>query len=220
MSPPFPSTSSSSHSSLTSCTSSCTSSTTLRAVATLRTSPERRWTLLTTPTSSQRQHSWVRPATVLSRRYRLGSLMPWTLVDNVWRAVISSAEGHLQMMTVTMAYASSDSSWPPAQPQVPSTNGIEPTESTTWFTRHLITELRQGTTPTRRDHGERPKKCQRPFSSPDSPRGGQEAESLHAGRHRVHVSRRAGGTPTAGSFPTCTTFVAAFSARSSEAFVG
>ena len=49
LSPPFPSTSSSSHSSLT----SCTSSTTLRAVATLRTSPERRWTLLTTPTSSQ-----------------------------------------------------------------------------------------------------------------------------------------------------------------------
>ena len=52
LSPPFPSTSSSSHSSLTSCTSLCTSSTTLRAVATLRTSPERRWTLLTTPTSS------------------------------------------------------------------------------------------------------------------------------------------------------------------------
>ena len=49
LSPPFPSTSSSSHSSLTSCTSSCTSSTTLRAVATLRTSLERRWTLLTTP---------------------------------------------------------------------------------------------------------------------------------------------------------------------------
>ena len=48
LSPPFPSTSSSSHSSLTSCTSSCTSSTTLRAVATLRTSPERRWTPLTT----------------------------------------------------------------------------------------------------------------------------------------------------------------------------
>ena len=49
LSPPFPSTSSSSHSSLTSCASSCTSSTTLRAVATLRTSPERRWTPLTTP---------------------------------------------------------------------------------------------------------------------------------------------------------------------------
>ena len=53
LSPPFPSTSSSSHSSLTSCTSSCTSSTALRAVATLRTSPERRWTQLTNPTSSQ-----------------------------------------------------------------------------------------------------------------------------------------------------------------------
>ena len=52
LSPPFPSTSSSSYSSLISCTSSCTSSTTLRAVATLRTSLERRWTLLTTPTSS------------------------------------------------------------------------------------------------------------------------------------------------------------------------
>ena len=53
LSSPFPSTSSSSHSSLTSCTSSCTSSTALRAVATLRTSPERRWTQLTNPTSSQ-----------------------------------------------------------------------------------------------------------------------------------------------------------------------
>ena len=50
---PFPSTSSSSHSSSISCTSSCTSSTTLRAVVTLRTSLERRWTLLTNPTSSQ-----------------------------------------------------------------------------------------------------------------------------------------------------------------------
>ena len=53
LSPPFSSTSSSSHSSSTSCTSSCTSPTTLRAVVTLRTSPERRWTPLTTPTSSQ-----------------------------------------------------------------------------------------------------------------------------------------------------------------------
>ena len=53
LSPPSPSTSSSSHSSFTTCTSSCTSSTTLRAVVTLRTSPERRWTPLTTPTSSQ-----------------------------------------------------------------------------------------------------------------------------------------------------------------------
>ena len=53
LSPSFPSTSSSSHSSPISCTSSCTSSTTLRAVVTLRTSPERRRTLLTTPTSSQ-----------------------------------------------------------------------------------------------------------------------------------------------------------------------
>ena len=51
LSPPFPCTSSSSHSSLTPCTSSCTSSTTLRAVATLRTSPKSVWTLLTRPTS-------------------------------------------------------------------------------------------------------------------------------------------------------------------------
>ena len=50
LSPPFLSTSSSSHSSSTSCTPSCTSSTTLRAVATLRTSPERKWTPLATPT--------------------------------------------------------------------------------------------------------------------------------------------------------------------------
>ena len=41
LSPPFTSTSFSSHSSLISRTSSCTSSTNLRAVATLRTSPER-----------------------------------------------------------------------------------------------------------------------------------------------------------------------------------
>ena len=53
LSPPFPSTSSSSHSSFISCISSCTSSTTLRAVASLCTTPERVWTLLTTPTSSQ-----------------------------------------------------------------------------------------------------------------------------------------------------------------------
>ena len=58
LSSPFPSTSSS-HSSLTSCTSSCTSSTTLRAVAKLRTSPERRWTHLTTPTSSHELDSEV-----------------------------------------------------------------------------------------------------------------------------------------------------------------
>ena len=49
LSPPFPSTSSSSHSSFI----SCTSSTTLRAVASLCTPPKRLWTLLTTPTSSQ-----------------------------------------------------------------------------------------------------------------------------------------------------------------------
>ena len=49
LSPPFPSTSPSFHSFLTSCTSSCTSSTTLRAVASLRTSPECRWTLLLPP---------------------------------------------------------------------------------------------------------------------------------------------------------------------------
>ena len=57
LSPPFRSTSSSSQSSLTFCTSSCTSSTTLRAVATVRTSPKKRWIPLTTPTSSQ--FSWV-----------------------------------------------------------------------------------------------------------------------------------------------------------------
>ena len=51
-SPPFLSISSSSHSSSISCTSSCTSSTTLRAVVTLRTSLERRWTPLTIPASS------------------------------------------------------------------------------------------------------------------------------------------------------------------------
>ena len=52
---PLPSASSSSHSSSISCTSSYTSSTTLRAVVTLRTSPEKRWTPLTTPTSSQKK---------------------------------------------------------------------------------------------------------------------------------------------------------------------
>ena len=52
LSPPFPSTSSSSHSSSISRTSSCTSSTTLRTVVTLRASPERRWTPLKTTTSS------------------------------------------------------------------------------------------------------------------------------------------------------------------------
>ena len=76
LSPPFPSTSSSFHSSLTSCTSSCTSSTTLRAVATLRTSPERRWTLLTTPTSSQ----VMSPTPTTSRR--LSSSPTW--VNSVW----------------------------------------------------------------------------------------------------------------------------------------
>ena len=52
LSSPFHPTSSSSHSSSISCSPSCTS-TTLRVVLTLRTSPERRWTLLTNPTSSQ-----------------------------------------------------------------------------------------------------------------------------------------------------------------------
>ena len=55
LSPPFSSSSSSHHSSSTSCTSSCTSSTTLRAVETLRTSLERRWTPLTIATSSHKQ---------------------------------------------------------------------------------------------------------------------------------------------------------------------
>ena len=47
LSPPFPSTSSSSHSSFISCTSSCT------FVASLCTPPKRVWTLLTRPTTSQ-----------------------------------------------------------------------------------------------------------------------------------------------------------------------
>ena len=54
LSSPFDPTSSSHHSSSISCTSSCTSSTTLRALVTLRTSPKRRWTLLTNPTSPQK----------------------------------------------------------------------------------------------------------------------------------------------------------------------
>ena len=53
LSSPFHPTSSSSHSLSISCTSSCTSSTTLRAVVTLRTSPKRRWSLMTSPTSPQ-----------------------------------------------------------------------------------------------------------------------------------------------------------------------
>ena len=55
LSPPFSSTSWSSHSSLISCTSSCTSSscTTFREVVTLGTSPEKRWTPLTILASSQ-----------------------------------------------------------------------------------------------------------------------------------------------------------------------
>ena len=43
----------SSHSLSISCTSSCTRSTTLRAVVTLRTSPKRRWSLMTSPSSPQ-----------------------------------------------------------------------------------------------------------------------------------------------------------------------
>ena len=53
LSSPFHPTSSSSHSSSISCSPSCASCTTSRAVVTLRTSPERRWTPLTNPTSSQ-----------------------------------------------------------------------------------------------------------------------------------------------------------------------
>ena len=53
LSSPFHPTSSSSHSLSISCSSSRTSSTTLRAVVTLRTSPRRRWTLLTNPASPQ-----------------------------------------------------------------------------------------------------------------------------------------------------------------------
>ena len=54
LSPPFSSTSSSSHSSSISCTSSRTSSTSLRAVANLCTPPKRVWTLLTTLTPSHK----------------------------------------------------------------------------------------------------------------------------------------------------------------------
>ena len=64
LSPLFSSTSSSSHSSLISCYSSCTSSPTLREEVTLRTSPEWRWTPLTTPASSQ----VVSPSPTTSRR--------------------------------------------------------------------------------------------------------------------------------------------------------
>ena len=57
LSSPFHPTSSSPHSSSISCSPSCspscTSSTNLRAVVTLRTSPKRRWTQLTNPTSAQ-----------------------------------------------------------------------------------------------------------------------------------------------------------------------
>ena len=52
LSPPFSSSSSSSHSSFIPCTSSRTSSTSLRAVASLCTPPKRVWTLLTRPTPS------------------------------------------------------------------------------------------------------------------------------------------------------------------------
>ena len=52
---PSPSTSSSSHSFFISCSSPCTFATTLRAVVTLRTSIQRIWTFLTTPTSSHEE---------------------------------------------------------------------------------------------------------------------------------------------------------------------
>ena len=77
LSPPFPSPSSYSHSSLTSCTSSCTSSTTLRAVATLRISPEKRWTLLTTPTSSQKDRQ--------DRSFSGAANQPWSC-SHSWQA--------------------------------------------------------------------------------------------------------------------------------------
>ena len=72
LSPPFPSTSSSSHSSFI----SCTSSTTLRAAATLCTPPERVGTLLTTPTSSQ----VMSPTPTTSRRLTSSPAQsPWPL---------------------------------------------------------------------------------------------------------------------------------------------
>ena len=51
LSSPFHPISSSSHSPSISCSSSCTSSTSLRAIVTLCTSPKRRWSLMTSPTS-------------------------------------------------------------------------------------------------------------------------------------------------------------------------
>ena len=53
LSSPFPSTSSSPHPLSISCSPACTSSTTLRAVFLLRTSPKKRWSLLTSLTSPQ-----------------------------------------------------------------------------------------------------------------------------------------------------------------------
>ena len=62
LSSPFHPTSSTSHSSSISGNPSCISSTTLRAVVTLRTSPKRRWTLLTNPTSTHSDDQCLRPS--------------------------------------------------------------------------------------------------------------------------------------------------------------
>ena len=74
LSSPFHPTSSSPHSSSISCSPYCTSSTTLRAIVTLRTSPKRRWTQLTNPTSTQNQCCGWHGTQVMSRPRR--SLTP------------------------------------------------------------------------------------------------------------------------------------------------
>ena len=60
---PFHPTSSSSHSLSISCNFSCISSTTLRAVVTLRTSPKRRWSLMTSPNNYDLKETYVESLT-------------------------------------------------------------------------------------------------------------------------------------------------------------
>ena len=82
LSSPFQTTSSSPHFLSISCSHSCTSSTTFRAAVTLRTSPGRRWTLLTNPTSSHiaRVPSNVSSSTSESPGKRsYGNLDPWSV---------------------------------------------------------------------------------------------------------------------------------------------
>ena len=72
LSSPFHPTFSSSYSSSILCSPSCTSSTTLRAAVTLRTSPERIWTQLTNPTSSQQEDRQALRRRACLRRPRIG----------------------------------------------------------------------------------------------------------------------------------------------------